>query len=196
MAGSFPYLRSGYAKWDNGWMLMVQPSTRRSLGNTRMTLSLLKYGEFETTDVHIPHMPLQRSSQTYIKCNTRTLIVLYWLKYLFSRVFLATELWAFLSFPHPYVKSENHYYFYHHRYTSNHPSVYAIVLKWPSGSVLSLGAPLNTTTSKVSMLGYPGFLKWTARTGGGIDIQLPVIPADKQPTPWQRVLKLDNLLNR
>ena len=82
------------------------------------------------------------------------------------------------------------------RYTSNHPSIYAIVLKWPSGPVLSLGAPLNTTTTKVSMLGYPGYFKWTARTGGGIDIQLPVIPADKQPTPWHRVLKLDNLLNR
>ena len=47
MGVSFPYLRSGCARWENGWMLMDRPSTRRSLGRTRTTPSPRKYGEFE-----------------------------------------------------------------------------------------------------------------------------------------------------
>lgn len=86
------------------------------------------------------------------------------------------------------------------RYTCQKASystvVYAIVLQWPEHDVLSLGAPVPSPTTLVSMLGYsgPGVFQWTPGTGGkGMRIQIPRISVRELPSTWAWVLKLERL---
>ncbi|XP_076075542.1 alpha-L-fucosidase-like [Mytilus galloprovincialis] len=84
-------------------------------------------------------------------------------------------------------------------YTSQKSSdsldVYAILLSWPEGKVLTLGAPLPSTTTVVSMLGYSTKLNWKPGTKGGIDISVPVIPSNQLPCTDAWVLKIEGLKN-
>jgi len=73
---------------------------------------------------------------------------------------------------------------------------YAIVLKWPKNDALFLGAPVTTSSTKVSMLGYhgSGVFQWTSGAGGkGININFPPISFPDLPSTWAWVLKLENL---
>ena len=71
---------------------------------------------------------------------------------------------------------------------------YAILLNWPEGDTLTLGAPVTTSQTTVSLLGYKGDpFKWIAHPGGGIDIMFPAIPVNMMPCEWVWVLKLQNL---
>ncbi len=87
------------------------------------------------------------------------------------------------------------------RYTSKKSNigrkdVYAILLNWPKGDTLTLGAPVTTSQTTVTLLGYKGDpFKWAAHSGGGIDITFPAIPENKMPCEWAWVLKLENLSN-
>ena len=73
-------------------------------------------------------------------------------------------------------------------------AVYAITLKWPTTGVLSLNNVTSTAETAVSMLGYTeGTFKWQDREAGGIDIFVPPIRADKMPSTWALVFKLENL---
>jgi len=79
-------------------------------------------------------------------------------------------------------------------YTQKSPDVYAIMLSWPEGEILELGAVTPTPNTQVSILGYDGAqLPWMKRAGGGITVKLPVIPFNKDPTPWSKVLLLKNI---
>lgn len=73
--------------------------------------------------------------------------------------------------------------------------MYAILLLWPEGKVLTLGAPLPSTTTVVSMLGYSTKLNWKPGTKGGIDISVPVIPSNQLPCTDAWVLKIEGLKN-
>ncbi|XP_050411916.2 alpha-L-fucosidase [Patella vulgata] len=80
-------------------------------------------------------------------------------------------------------------------YTMNNSNVYALVLDWPTGSTLSLGAPMTQSGTTVQLVGYSGNLTWTARSGKGIDIQIPPIPTNKMPCKWAWSFKLSGLEN-
>lgn len=86
------------------------------------------------------------------------------------------------------------------RYTSKMGTsgnvVYAILLKWPSGSVLKLGAPVVTPQTRVTLLGYNGpAFAYQGIPGGGITIQIPIIPFNQMPCNWGWVFKLEGLSN-
>lgn len=77
-------------------------------------------------------------------------------------------------------------------YTSqnNSASVYAILLDWPSSNQLSLGSPMTSSQTTVSMLGHQGNLQWKAGTGGaGVVVSLPAI----KPCDWAWVLKFQKI---
>jgi len=71
--------------------------------------------------------------------------------------------------------------------------VYAILMSWPMGPVLSLGAVTPTPATTITMLGYPGTFQWKARPATGIDITIPAIPENKLPCKWAWVLKFSSL---
>jgi len=73
-------------------------------------------------------------------------------------------------------------------------NVYAMALSWPRGGVLTLGAVTSTSTTTVSLLGYPGMLSFNVRPTGGIDVMIPAISADMMPCQWAWVFKLNNLM--
>lgn len=74
--------------------------------------------------------------------------------------------------------------------------VYAIVLTWPEGSVLKLGAPVTSKATEVTMLGYQGPLKWTtAPFGQGLYVTMSNIPWNKLPSITAWVLKITNVSN-
>ncbi|XP_069692564.1 alpha-L-fucosidase-like [Periplaneta americana] len=72
------------------------------------------------------------------------------------------------------------------------PIVYAIVLDWPQGNILTLGAPQLADQSTISLLGYSQPLQWTAESGS-IQVQFPDKAEVK--TEWAWVLKLTSVSN-
>ncbi|KAL5019282.1 hypothetical protein ScPMuIL_005004 [Solemya velum] len=74
-------------------------------------------------------------------------------------------------------------------------TVYAILLSWPEDNILTLGAPITTPKTTVTMLGYKPPLKWAAKTSAGIMITIPNISINKMPCLWAWVLKFENLIN-
>ncbi|XP_050414721.1 alpha-L-fucosidase [Patella vulgata] len=74
-------------------------------------------------------------------------------------------------------------------------NVYAINLNWPTGMTLSLGVPMPTTSTEVTLLGYPVPFKWQKRSTGGIDILIPKIGFNEMPCKWAWTFKLTNLMN-
>ncbi|KAK6176155.1 hypothetical protein SNE40_014491 [Patella caerulea] len=79
-------------------------------------------------------------------------------------------------------------------YTKKVDAVYAIVLTWPT-DILSLAAPIPSSSTTVSLLGYTEKFQWTRRPSSGIDIQIPPIPFNKMPCKWTWIFKLSNLEN-
>ena len=78
------------------------------------------------------------------------------------------------------------------RYTSKNGTVYAIALEWPFTGELTLGAPISTENTQVSMLGYQGKFVWKpAGDKGGMMVTVPCIPANKLKSKWAWVFKLE-----
>lgn len=71
--------------------------------------------------------------------------------------------------------------------------VYAIVLKWPEGQSLHLGAPKFSDSLHVSIIGYSGLITVEASDKGGIILTIPIIPINEIPTKWAFVLKMTGL---
>ncbi|XP_031562279.1 alpha-L-fucosidase-like isoform X2 [Actinia tenebrosa] len=79
-------------------------------------------------------------------------------------------------------------------YTSKESVTYAIVLEWPDSEKLELGQPITTEETEITMLGYPGYFKWTTpQSGKGIIIDIPIIPFNKLPTKWAWTFKILNV---
>ncbi|XP_067936577.1 alpha-L-fucosidase-like [Watersipora subatra] len=78
-------------------------------------------------------------------------------------------------------------------------SVYAFILEWPENNKLTLGSPIATPTTTISMLGYSDvnqhFEYSRRRDGAGLVVKFPYIPPNKLPSFYAWVLKLDNLGN-
>lgn len=75
-------------------------------------------------------------------------------------------------------------------------AVYAIVLDWPDDNILTLGAPVASSSTKVTMLGLPAqTLTWKAQKSGGITITIPTIPFNKMPCEWVWIFKLEGITN-
>ncbi|XP_052282984.1 alpha-L-fucosidase-like isoform X1 [Dreissena polymorpha] len=70
--------------------------------------------------------------------------------------------------------------------------VYAILLSWPDPGTFMLGAPTDTRSTLITLLGYPGYLSYTG--GAGIGIEIPAIPINKMPCKYAWVLKLEHVL--
>ena len=84
--------------------------------------------------------------------------------------------------------------FFSFRYTSKPDAVYAILLEWPLTSELTLGAPISTSGTQVTMLGYEGEFNWKPATEkGGMIVTFPSIPVSKLPCQWAWALKLGNV---
>ncbi|XP_013393623.1 alpha-L-fucosidase [Lingula anatina] len=79
--------------------------------------------------------------------------------------------------------------------TGNGTAVYAIVLKWPTTNTLTLGAPIPTSGTVVTMLGYAGSFGFKGIGQQGITIRIPVIPFYEMPCQWGWVFKLEGLKN-
>ncbi|XP_076100706.1 alpha-L-fucosidase-like [Mytilus galloprovincialis] len=74
--------------------------------------------------------------------------------------------------------------------------VYAVVLSWPQNNTLTLGAPITSTNTIVTMLGYPEKFQWTTTTGAqGLNITIPNISWNKLPCQWAWTFKLTNIQN-
>ena len=78
----------------------------------------------------------------------------------------------------------------------NTTTVYAILLSWPEDSVFTLGAPVPSPSTVVTMLGYSEPFEWIAESSQqGINVTIPVIPFNKIPCQWAWVLKLTFIAN-
>ena len=77
--------------------------------------------------------------------------------------------------------------------TTSGTSVYAVVLKWPNGASLTLGAPTPSANTRATLLGYTGSFLVKKRPMGGMDIMIPPIPANKMPCQWGWVFRLEHL---
>ena len=77
-------------------------------------------------------------------------------------------------------------------YTSNASTnaVYAMVLQWPSGNVVTIEAVSPSTDTQVSLLGY-GTVKWST-AGSQLSVQLPYLPLDT-PLQWVWTLKFEGV---
>ena len=72
--------------------------------------------------------------------------------------------------------------------------MYAIVLEWPDTDELTLGAPISSNSTQVTMLGYEGKFVWKPATDkGGIIVHFPAIDVNQLPLKWAWVLKLENI---
>ncbi|KAK3102504.1 hypothetical protein FSP39_011859 [Pinctada imbricata] len=73
-------------------------------------------------------------------------------------------------------------------------SVYAISLSWPDDHLL-LGAPIASTATVVTLLGYDGHFDYSVGTSSGIDIVIPPIAWNKLPCRSAWVFKLTGIIN-
>ncbi len=76
-------------------------------------------------------------------------------------------------------------------FTAKGPDLYAIIPRWPGRQfvVRDVSAPRQM---KVSLLGRPGLLRWTAR-GKDVVVEMPSATGDPAQTQWAYVLKLEGL---
>jgi len=77
--------------------------------------------------------------------------------------------------------------------TGTDTAVYAFILSWPKGDILTLGAVTTTPQTSITLLGHPGAFGFKTRPTGGTDIAIPPIPEDQMPCKWAWVLKMTNL---
>ena len=99
------------------------------------------------------------------------------------------------------VQSVELFFFY--RYTNKtvggQTTVYAIVLKWPTGNTLTLGSPFpSAQTTTVSLVGYDSGVKFSWKPSGtqGMVITVPAIVENMLPCKWAWVFKLEGLLHK
>lgn len=73
-------------------------------------------------------------------------------------------------------------------------TVYATLLQWPSGQ-LTLGAPMVTDSTVITLLGYDqsNHFQFTKGSTGGVTINIPAINFNDMPCEWAWVLKFENL---
>ncbi|CAG5136669.1 unnamed protein product [Candidula unifasciata] len=86
------------------------------------------------------------------------------------------------------------------RYTArtegNATTVYAILPDWPATGNITLGSPIASASTNVSLVGYPGNFQYTSLGSGGITVTLPPIPVSRMPCEWSYVLRLEGLQNQ
>uniref|UniRef100_A0A1W7RAH0 Putative alpha-L-fucosidase n=1 Tax=Hadrurus spadix TaxID=141984 RepID=A0A1W7RAH0_9SCOR len=75
-------------------------------------------------------------------------------------------------------------------YTTAGGNVYAIVLEWPKGNILTLGAVEPKNVGDIMMLGHDGDLKWKSTESKGIEVYFPLLTPDLLPSPYAWVLKI------
>ena len=73
-------------------------------------------------------------------------------------------------------------------FTSKGDTLYAIVPKWPAGSLVLKGVRLPGS-AEVTMLGLIGQLRWR-RVKGGVEVIIPPVAADRLPCQYAYVIKL------
>ena len=74
-------------------------------------------------------------------------------------------------------------------------ATYAFLFNWPTGDLI-LGAPKASSSTAVTLLGYPTPLDFSTQSGGGIVIHnMTKIPFNKMPCMWMWVLKITGVLN-
>ncbi|XP_021118717.1 tissue alpha-L-fucosidase isoform X3 [Heterocephalus glaber] len=78
-------------------------------------------------------------------------------------------------------------------YTSKDSAVYAIFLQWPEGEVLYLKSPKATSTTRVTMLGLEGDLKWSKDAYEDLRISLPQLPPSALPVEFAWTVKLEGV---
>ena len=77
--------------------------------------------------------------------------------------------------------------------TPNGVDVFAIMLEYPKGDNVVLGAPSATAQTSITLMGNQLELKWKKGATGGIVVQWPMIPANQLPCKWAWVLRLMNV---
>ncbi|KAH9495840.1 hypothetical protein Btru_013461 [Bulinus truncatus] len=76
-------------------------------------------------------------------------------------------------------------------------AIYTIKVKEAtSSSNLTLSCPVASINSKISLLGYPDQLNFTPLSWGGIEINIPTIPANQMSCDWAWVIRMENLVNQ
>lgn len=79
-------------------------------------------------------------------------------------------------------------------YTKKSSSVYAILLKYPQDLKVELAAPVVTSSTQVTMLGYNTLIQWvSAPTGTGIILDLTPVNKLDLPSEWAWVFKLQDI---
>ncbi|CAG5117780.1 unnamed protein product [Candidula unifasciata] len=84
-------------------------------------------------------------------------------------------------------------------YTQNNKTqpavIYAHLLFWPRTN-LTLGAPVPSVKTTVTLIGYAGSaFQWSTHTTPGLQIVVPNIHMSDMPCQWAWVLKLTDILN-
>ena len=81
------------------------------------------------------------------------------------------------------------------RYTSKPGLTYAIVLEWPKADTLSLGVPVPTEETTVTLLGLPGVkFSWKQLSvDKGIIITIPPLSVSDLPCQWAWVFRMSNV---
>ncbi|VDI41767.1 Hypothetical predicted protein [Mytilus galloprovincialis] len=77
--------------------------------------------------------------------------------------------------------------------TTSGTNVYAILLDWPDKNYLYLNAPVASSSTSITMLGYSGYFSYSKVQPSGINITLPVISFSKIPSTDAWVFKLTDL---
>ena len=89
--------------------------------------------------------------------------------------------------------------FTHGRYTmksnGNSKDVYAFLLKWPTGNMLTLGAPIPGSPPVARLLGHQGSLNYKQTGKHGIVIILPIMDFSLMPCQWAWTFKLTSITN-
>ncbi|KAJ7386265.1 Tissue alpha-L-fucosidase [Desmophyllum pertusum] len=80
-------------------------------------------------------------------------------------------------------------------YTSKPGLTYAIVLEWPKADTLSLGVPVPTEETTVTLLGLPGVkFSWKQLSvDKGIIITIPPLSVSDLPCQWAWVFRMSNV---
>ncbi|XP_067138020.1 alpha-L-fucosidase-like [Centruroides vittatus] len=76
-------------------------------------------------------------------------------------------------------------------YTSKGETVYTIVLNWPKGNILTLGALKLEGAASVRLLGWKYELQWKSLGSKGTQISFPSLTPDLIPSQWAWVLKIE-----
>ena len=86
-------------------------------------------------------------------------------------------------------------FFFTFRYTSKPGVTYAIVLDWPKTDTLTLGVPIFTEATVVTLLGLPNVkFPWKQISEHkGVIITIPHLPVSDLPCQWAWVLRMTNV---